>query len=153
MKHLKRYTKVVSYPSKSNFIGGENVDDNSNKIVEEIEWILFENRNALSFLEFVTWTGNGNSFVVADDNGEEYYKDVEVQEFNLYNIRNRALLKELIQFNSDGNFDRVRALGMVMLYRQQYLILYGGDVKEGVESYDDSDYLGNDPFFTNNYGV
>ena len=48
------------------------MDDNSNKIVEEIEWILFENRNALSFLEFVTWTGNGNSFVVADDNGEEY---------------------------------------------------------------------------------
>lgn len=103
------------------------------------------------------WLLKVNSFVKTlpfkDDNGEEYYKDVEVQEFNLYNIRNRALLKELIQFNSDGNFDRVRALGMVMLYRQQYLILYGGDVKEGVESYDDSDYLGNDPFFTNNYGM
>jgi hypothetical protein len=101
------------------------------------------------------WLLKVNSFVKTllykDDNGEEYYKDVEVQEFNLYNIRNRALLKELIQYNNDGNFDRVRALGMVMLYRQQYLILYGGDVKEGVESYDDADYLGNDPFFTNNY--
>jgi hypothetical protein len=103
------------------------------------------------------WLLKVNSFVKTllykDDNGEEYYKDVEVQEFNLYNIRNRALLKELIQYNNDGNFDRVRALGMVMLYRQQYLILYGGDVKEGVESYDDADYLGNDPFFTNNYGM
>lgn len=103
------------------------------------------------------WLLKVNSFVKTlpykDDNGEEYYKDVEVQEFNLYNIRNRALIKELIQYNSDGNFDRVRALGMVMLYRQQYLILYGGDVKEGVESYDDADYLGNDPFFTNNYGM
>lgn len=103
------------------------------------------------------WLLKVNSFVKTllykDDNGEEYYKDVEVQEFNLYNLRNRALIKELIQYNNDGNFDRVRALGMVMLYRQQYLILYGGDVKEGVESYDDADYLGNDPFFTNNYGM
>lgn len=103
------------------------------------------------------WLLKVNSFVKTlpykDDNGEEYYKDVEVQEFNLYNIRNRALIKELIQYNNDGNFDRVRALGMAMLYRQQYLILYGGDVKEGVESYDDADYLGNDPFFTNNYGM
>ena len=102
------------------------------------------------------WLLKVNSFVKTlpykDDNGNEYYKDVEVQEFNLYNIRNRALIKELIQFNADGNFDRVRALGMVMLYRQQYLILYEGNVKEGVESYDDEDYLGNDPFFTNNYG-
>ena len=29
--------------------------------------------------------------------------------------------------------------------------MYEGNVKDGVESWDDKDYLGNDPFFTNNY--
>lgn len=68
---------------------------------------------------------------------------------NLYRIRNRALLKELILFNPDINVDRVRALGMVMLYREEKMILYQGNLKTDTPS--ESDYLGNDAFFVNNY--
>lgn len=130
--------KSIGFGNKAKGVNAtQAVNTYANKLIKE--WLLKVN----SFVK---------TLLYKDDNGEEYYKDIEVQEFNLYNLRNRALIKELIQYNNDGNFDRVRALGMVMLYRQQYLILYGGDVKEGVESYDDADYLGNDPFFTNNYG-
>lgn len=79
-------------------------------------------------------------------NGEEQ----EVTEFNLYSIRNRALLKELILFNPDINVDRVRALGMLMLYRQEKMILYQGDVEKSKKPANAS-YLGNDSFFTRNY--
>ena len=131
--------KSIGFGNKAKGVNATHVVNTyANKLIKE--WLLKINK-------FV------KTLLYKDDNGEEYYKDVEVQEFNLYNLRNRALIKELIQYNNDGNFDRVRALGMVMLYRQQYLILYGGDVKEGVESYDEEDYLGNDPFFTNNYGM
>lgn len=131
--------KSIGFGNKAKGVNATHaVNTYANKLIKE--WLLKVNK-------FV------KTLLYRDDNGEEYYKDVEVQEFNLYNLRNRALIKELIQYNNDGNFDRVRALGMAMLYRQQYLILYGGDVKEGVESYDDADYLGNDPFFTNNYGM
>ena len=130
--------KSIGFGNKAKGVNATaGVNSYANKLIKE--WLLKVN-STVKTVEY------------KDDNGESYFKDVEVQEFNLYNIRNRALIKELIQFNIDGNFDRVRALGMVMLYRQQYLILYGGDVKEGYDSYDDSDYLGNDPFFVNNFG-
>ena len=77
-------------------------------------------------------------------------QEVEVEVFNLYKIRNRALLKELILYNPDINVDRIRALGMLMLYREEKMIMYQGDMKrsnKGVEK----DYLGNDNFFKNNY--
>lgn len=86
-----------------------------------------------------------------DENGVETYKDFEITQFQLYNVRNRALLKELIQFNSDGNFDRIRALGMVMLYRQEYLILYGGDAKESLSDREVGDDLSEDPLFRSMY--
>lgn len=71
--------------------------------------------------------------------------------FNLFFIRNRALLKELILFNPDINVDRIRALGMVMLYRQEKIILYQGDMSVERQEKADATYLGNDPFFTKNY--
>ena len=77
-------------------------------------------------------------------------QEVETEMFNLYKIRNRALIKELILYNPDINVDRIRALGMLMLYREEKMIMYQGDMKKsnvGVAS----DYLGNDPFFSNNY--
>ena len=55
--------------------------------------------------------------------------EIEVTVPNLYNIRNRALLKELIQWNQYGNFDRVMALVQLMLYREEKMILYQGDIK------------------------
>ena len=56
-------------------------------------------------------------------------KEVEVTVPNLYNIRCRALLKELIQWNPYGNFDRIMALVQLMLYREEKMIIYQGDVK------------------------
>ena len=77
--------------------------------------------------------------------------DQETTVYNLSFIRNRALLQELAQWNIDGNFDRVSALGMLMLLRAEKLIMLGGDVKKAESSYSNPDYLGNDPFFSNNY--
>ena len=70
----------------------------------------------------------------------------------LYFLRNRALIDELIVFNPELNVDRIRALGMVMLYRQEKLILYQGNINKA-KDYTPSNYLGNDKFFKNNYDL
>lgn len=80
------------------------------------------------------------------NNGET---DVETTTYNLNFIRSRALLQELSQWNIDGNFDRVSAMGMLMLLREDRMILFGGDPKKQEEV--PSDYLGNDDFFKTNY--
>ena len=75
----------------------------------------------------------------------------QIETYNLYSLRSRALIKELISYNPLGNFDRISAMGMVMLLREDKLILYNGDVsKEKIER-NNSSYLGNDPFFSTNY--
>ena len=55
--------------------------------------------------------------------------EVEVTISNLYNIRNRALLKEMILFNPQINVDRIMALCMLMIYREEKMILYQGDMR------------------------
>ena len=75
-------------------------------------------------------------------------KDADGNEFevsipNLYSIRNRALLKELIQWNPVKNFDRVMALLQLMLYREEKMILYQGDIRNrngGSSGLEDDDY-------------
>lgn len=69
----------------------------------------------------------------------------------LYTIRNRALLEELISYTPELNVDRIRAMGMVMLYRQEKIILYQGNITAEREEKANSNYLGNDKFFTRNY--
>ena len=76
-------------------------------------------------------------------------KEVEVEIPQLYTLKNRAFLKECLLYSPDINVDRVRAFGMLMLYREEFMILYGGNVAAGHEV--PSDYLGNDKFFTVNY--
>ena len=73
----------------------------------------------------------------------------EVTVYNLNFIRNRALIQELAQWNIDGNFDRVSALGMLMLLREDRMITFGGNPQKAKEV--PSNYLGNDDFFKNNY--
>jgi len=46
---------------------------------------------------------------------------------NLYLIKNLALLKELAMYNDKGNFDRVSALGMLMLGREERITIFGKD--------------------------
>lgn len=77
-------------------------------------------------------------------------EDVEVTVYNLNSLRNRALIEELIAFNPEINVDRIRALGMVMLYREEKMVLYQGNPSRDSEEVP-KDYLGNDKFFTENY--
>jgi hypothetical protein len=78
-------------------------------------------------------------------------EEKEVTISNLYFIRNRALIKELVMCNPDINVDRVRALGMVMLYREEKMILYQGDMNNNREDRPTGSGRANDPFFENNY--
>ena len=79
-------------------------------------------------------------------------EDVEVTVYNLNFLRNRALIEELIAFNPEINVDRIRALGMVMLYREEKMVLYQGNPSRDSQEVP-KDYLGNDKFFTENYRV
>lgn len=76
---------------------------------------------------------------------------VEQQIPMLYSIRNRALLEELILYTPELNVDRIRAMGMVMLYRQEKIILYQGNISAQRQEEADSTYLGNDEFFSRNF--
>ena len=57
-------------------------------------------------------------------------EEKEVMVPRLFTVRNRALLKELINYNSEGNFDRISAVGMLMLLREDRMIRYQGDVSK-----------------------
>lgn len=76
----------------------------------------------------------------------------EIQEVpKLYTLKTRALIEEAIQFNPDINVDRIRALGILMLYREQYIIRYGTGRTESNSEILSKDYAGNDEFFTKNF--
>lgn len=54
--------------------------DNSSQIVEDVKWFLFDdenkeikNENGFSHsLQFETWVGDGHSFIIRDEDGQEY---------------------------------------------------------------------------------
>lgn len=85
--------------------------------------------------------------VVQVIDGEEQ----ETQIPNLFTLRSRAFIKELINYNNEGNFDRVSAVGMLMLLREDKIITYQGKVSREKQERANSNYLGNDPYFSNNY--
>ena len=64
-----------------------------------------------------------SEILIKDWLNEEY----EPGRKNLSRILSEPLLEELIQYNDKGNFDRVRALQCLMIYRQQ---LYNMTVKK-----------------------
>ena len=68
---------------------------------------------------------------------------------NLFFIKDRALLLELSKYNPDGNFDRIMSLCQLMIYREEKMILYQGDMTKANRK--PSTYLGNDSFFKRNY--
>jgi hypothetical protein len=84
--------------------------------------------------------------VVINAEGEEE----EITMSNLYNIKNRALLKELILYHPQLNVDRIMALCMLMIYRQEKMVVLQGDLRKvtykptGIEadSYWDKNYPG-----------
>lgn len=78
------------------------------------------------------------------EDGQEKVKSL----YGLYSIKNRALLLETQNYNSEGNFDRVSAMIQLMILREDYMIKYKGEFKKEEQS----NYLGNDPFFDMNPG-
>lgn len=75
--------------------------------------------------------------------------DIEVQQANLYRLKNRALIKELILWNPDINVDRIMAMVQLVLYREEKMILYGGNMSSSGQ--DSGSELADDPFFKQNY--
>ena len=75
----------------------------------------------------------------------------EVMVPRLFTVRNWALLKELINYNSEGNFDRISAMGMLMLLREDKMIKYQGNVGRDRQENAENSYDGEDPFFKRNY--
>ena len=75
-----------------------------------------------------------------DENGETHI----VQVPNLYAIRNRAFLEELTVYGPEANTDRISAMSQVMLYREHFIVMYGGSPSS--DSYDSKD-VSDDEFF------
>ena len=93
------------------------------------------------------WFNKLTAVTVKNELGEEVQTLIPM----LYTLKSRALIEEAIQFAPEKNVDRIRAMGMVMIYREEYRILYGENLNEGYEDSIKSDYLGEDQFFKNNY--
>ena len=91
-----------------------------------------------------------NKLVPIERTDEDGNKEI-VQTPSLYLLKTRALIEEAIQFNPEINVDRIRALGMVMLYREEYIILYGNNLNRESREKVRKDDPSNDPFFQRNY--
>lgn len=68
-----------------------------------------------------SWLKKTKPVEVKDEKGEIHIEEIP----QLYDIRNRALLQELVSYAPEKNTDRVSALFQVMFYREQFIILYG----------------------------
>ena len=95
---------------------------------------------ALGYEQINTWLQKPNIIEVRDSNGEIHQEEQPM----LFSIRNRALLEEMVSFTpgDNQNYDRLSALSQVMLYREEFIILYGGAVDTTRES-----SPADDPFF------
>ena len=77
-------------------------------------------------------------------------EEIETTVPNLHFLKNRALIKELILFNPDINVDRIMSLVQLMLYREEKMVLYNGDMTRA-QNKTNADYKGNDDYFVKNY--
>lgn len=93
------------------------------------------------------WFNKLVPIIIKDENGNEKQIELPI----LYTLKNRALIEEGIQFNPEINVDRIRAMGMVMLYRQEYIIKYGDALNKESREAIPKDDPSNDTFFTRNY--
>lgn len=97
-----------------------------------------------AFKMIQTWLRKPITIIHTDENGNQ----TEVTVPNLYRIMNRALLKELVLWNPQGNFDRVMSLAQVILYREEKMVLYHGDMKRSEEP---STGIEKDDYWERNY--
>lgn len=56
------------------------MEDNSSQVVKDIKWILFDDRDYDSFTQFETWVDDGHSFIIKDEDGQEYRVTVTREE-------------------------------------------------------------------------
>lgn len=66
-------------------------------------------------------------------------------------VRNRALLEELAAFTPEINVDRIRAMGMVMIYRESQIAIYQDTLNAEAQEKIEADYLGKDDYFSRNF--
>ena len=86
------------------------------------------------------WLNKTYAVDVKDEKGDIHQEQIP----QLFRIRNRALLQELVSYAPEVNTDRVSALAQVFLYREHFIVLYGGSPSmQDHNSNDDSD----DAFF------
>ena len=85
------------------------------------------------------WLNKTYPVEMKDEKGEIHIQYVP----QLYKLRNRALIQELVGYGPEVNTDRVRALAQVMYYREHFNILYGGSPAANDSGNEDSD----DDFF------
>lgn len=86
------------------------------------------------------WLNKTYTVDVKDERGEVHQEEVP----QLYRLRNRALIQELISYAPEVNTDRVSALAQVMLYREHFIVLYGGSPSANEQT---SDEVADDDFF------
>lgn len=86
------------------------------------------------------WLNKTYTVDVKDERGEVHQEEVP----QLYRLRNRALIQELISYAPEVNTDRVSALAQVMLYREHFIVLYGGSPSANDSASDD---VADDDFF------
>ena len=97
--------------------------------------VLAEDEPYNSFPEILTY----EEVEVKDEKGEPHIEQVP----QLYRLRTRALIDELIGYGPEVNTDRVSAMQQVMMYREQFVILYGGSPDQADTGTD----AGDDDFF------
>ena len=97
-----------------------------------------------AFKMIQTWLRKPIVSIETDAEGNN--KEVTIP--NLYRIKNRALLKELVLWNPQGNFDRVMSLVQLMLYREEKMVLYHGDLRHTEEV---SSGMEKDDYWDKNY--
>lgn len=79
---------------------------------------------------------------------DEEGNNTEVTIPNLYMIKNRALLKELVLWNPQGNFDRIMSLVQLILYREEKMVLFQGNLHQSEGS---SSGMESDDYWSKNY--
>lgn len=97
-----------------------------------------------AFKMIQTWLRKEIVSIETDADGN----NTEVKIPNLYRIKNRALLKELVLWNPQGNFDRVMSLVQLMLYREDKMVLYHGNLRHTEEV---SSGMEKDDYWDKNY--
>ena len=103
------------------------------------------NATGLEFLR--DWLCSPVTIYIPDPEDESKVKETEVM--RLYTLKNRAFLQELAKYNPVGNYDRISSMIMLMLYREEKLIVKGFSTWEQLNSSQNEN--GEDPTFFNEY--